>query len=301
MFPGPESYCDLGLFLFSIYFVRMMVAMDTEQKQKKVLFAGLTILVLAGILLYSVSIFDRQVAQITDTTPPEVLVQGLKQQPIQGVSEPAKVSSIDWAKVQLDACGGEAKYRTLPWWETFMIHASQTDYYSKAYIQSELKSVSENKYANPAGTVYTDQAVYCAALSNVDAAICAKPVRKLTNEDFLESGEGCLSKNGEAFIAVFPGEYMGGGNHVLRYDIETDILEVAMRVNDPLDLDGYTWNAPPTSFGKRVGNMIKMFGGTGDAGCSGTTEFDYDYAANKVEMTKRCGMCDGEKPVCQLF
>ncbi|MFZ1627212.1 MAG: hypothetical protein WAT81_05425 [Candidatus Moraniibacteriota bacterium] len=44
-----------------------------------------------------------------------------------------------------------------------------------------------------------------------------------------------------------------------------------------------------------------MFVGTGDAGCGVTIEFAYDYVANTVELTKRCSMCNGEKPVCKMF
>lgn len=41
--------------------------METEQKQKKILFAGLTILVLAGIFLYSASLLDRNTPVIQTT------------------------------------------------------------------------------------------------------------------------------------------------------------------------------------------------------------------------------------------
>lgn len=43
--------------------------MDAEQKQKKILFAGLTILVLAGIFLYSASLLDRNTPVIQTTEP----------------------------------------------------------------------------------------------------------------------------------------------------------------------------------------------------------------------------------------
>jgi|GEM_PF-6875308 len=38
--------------------------MNTEQKQKKILFAGLTILVISGIFLYSASFLDRNTTAI---------------------------------------------------------------------------------------------------------------------------------------------------------------------------------------------------------------------------------------------
>lgn len=43
--------------------------METEQKQKKILFAGLTILVLAGVFLYSTSLLDRNTPVIQTTEP----------------------------------------------------------------------------------------------------------------------------------------------------------------------------------------------------------------------------------------
>ncbi|TXH05368.1 MAG: hypothetical protein E6R05_02225 [Candidatus Moraniibacteriota bacterium] len=43
--------------------------METEQKQKKILFAGLTILVLAGIFLYSASFLDRNTPYVNNSQP----------------------------------------------------------------------------------------------------------------------------------------------------------------------------------------------------------------------------------------
>lgn len=46
--------------------------MEAEQKQKKILFAGLTILVLAGIFLYSASLLDRNTPVIQSVDTPAV-------------------------------------------------------------------------------------------------------------------------------------------------------------------------------------------------------------------------------------
>ena len=113
-------------------------------------------------------------------------------------------------------------------------------------------------------------------------------------------GEGCLSKDGSAFAFVIPGIYMGDGNHVLRYDISGNILEEAQKINENME-DRSRWIDPPTSFGKMVGNVIKMKGGSGDAGCWSKTEFDYNIVENKIKMTRRCAQCEGEKEQCSAY
>ncbi len=59
-----------GLFLFYTYFDTVTVVMDTEQKQRRFLSAGLTILFLAAVFLYSASLFDRNVAEINEIESP---------------------------------------------------------------------------------------------------------------------------------------------------------------------------------------------------------------------------------------
>lgn len=87
--------------------------METEQKQKKILFAGLTLLVLAGIFLYSASLLDRN-TPVIQTAEPQLLVptepeavapksQGVKE------AEPVIVAA-DWKTYRNTIYGIEFRY-----------------------------------------------------------------------------------------------------------------------------------------------------------------------------------------------
>lgn len=279
--------------------------METERKQKKILFAGLTILVLAGIFLYSASLLDRNTPVIQTTEPQSLALTESEAVVPVADTEPPRVSTLDWKKVQFDACGGKEKYSSLPWWKNFVGQIEKMNYYSDEELAFSMKRALEDGYA------YSDSEAamqtldsYCADNRRDESRvrICETDrKRKLSMGEDFEYGEGCLSKDGIAFIVVFPGVYMGEANHLFRYDVSGDILEEAIKKIDQVEYGEYGWNAPPSSFGKRVGNIVKMHGGTGDAGCGVTTSFDYDYVANTVTMTERCGMCEGEKPVCKSF
>lgn len=270
--------------------------METEQKQTKILFAGLTILVLAGIFLYSASLLDRNTPVIQSVDPQSLMPTEVEPE-VEAVVEPARVSTLDWKKVQFDACGGKDNYSSLPWWGKLDVHVQKLNYYSEGFIASVLKWDAKNDYYNPSGVVRTYEEYCQSSKQSYGNAICQN--RKLSMNDFNEYAEGCLSKDGMAFVGVFPAEYMGGGNYVFRYDVKEDAFEVAKITNEAVD--GYVWSAPPTQFGKRSGNIIKMSGGTGDAGCGGWTDFDYDLVANTIKLKKSCGACDEEEPVCKSF
>lgn len=274
--------------------------MDTEQKQRRFLYAGLTILFLAAIFLYSASLFDQNVTVINQIESPISFFPDAQPEPAEESASPMKMSTLDWKNIEFDACGGQTKYNTLPWWDAFSESVSQTRYYDDRELALSVKRAVENDSVPQDYTLES----YC-ALDQRDEErirICnGERYRNLSMEDFREYGEGCLSRDGLAFVAVFPGVYMGEGAHLFRYDVKDNILEEAEQLIDEKEYGLYGWNAPPASFGKRVGSTIKMFGGTGDAGCGVTTEFTYDYVANTVEMMRRCSMCDGGKPVCESF
>lgn len=270
--------------------------MESEQKQKKILFAGLTLLVLAGIFLYSASFLDRNTPIIQPVDPqslvptePEAVAPTID-------AEPPRVSTLDWKKAQFDACGGKEKYGSLPWWEKFMAHAVKVDYYSESYIRSALKNIAEDTYRNPEKKVYSHDE-FCASPHGDSSPICVGRYQKLSAADF-DEGEGCLSKDGKGFVAVFPGEYMGGGNHIFRYDISEDAFEEAERFDDD-EPTRNPWVAPPRLFGKRSGNIVKMSGRDGDAGCMIETYFDYDFVANTITLKKYCNECSDEPRTCK--
>ncbi len=79
--------------------------METEQKQKKILFAGLTLLVLAGIFLYSASLLDRNtpVIQSVETTA----LMPTETEPI--VPEPRKYVGVTDEPVNVDP----SKYKSV--------------------------------------------------------------------------------------------------------------------------------------------------------------------------------------------
>lgn len=89
--------------------------MTTEQQQKKILFAGIAILVCAGIFLYSASLFDRNVAEISDLQPPisfQERLDSLKnEKPVEEVEkvEPVTVAA-DWKTYKNAKYGIEFRY-----------------------------------------------------------------------------------------------------------------------------------------------------------------------------------------------
>ncbi|MDD5396436.1 MAG: hypothetical protein PHW24_00055 [Candidatus Moranbacteria bacterium] len=238
-------------------------------------------------------------SQTVATQPTAPVIQIQSETPTAAQITPTQENSANWNSVQFDACGKKAKYEKLSWWNKFSAQIGKYNYYTDNYINSVLKSASENKYSNPKKIKYTYE-TFCSDENNKNSIICGDArSKKLSISDFNYYGEGCLAKDGAAFVAVFPGEYMGGGNYIFRYDINNDILESANKVNELQN--GYAWFAPPTSFGKRVGNIIKMTGGSGDAGCGSSTEFDYDIVSNQVKLIKECTKCEEEKPKCETF
>lgn len=86
-----------------------------------------------------------------------------------------------------------------------------------------------------------------------------------------------------------------GESQIGRYDVVTNSLEIAEYTNS----SGGECSARPTVFGKRVGNVIKMTGSNGDAGCGTDITFDYDYLKNEYRKTSANSYCydglSGEK------
>lgn len=72
--------------------------METEQKQKKILFAGLTILVFAGIFLYAVSLLERNTPYIQPAEP-QSLVPTL---PVSSADEPQESETDCFLKRKTD-------------------------------------------------------------------------------------------------------------------------------------------------------------------------------------------------------
>lgn len=87
--------------------------METEQNQKKILFAGLTILVLAGIFLYSASFIDRNVSVI-QTVEPAASILDVASEEVVPIAKPI----LSWANYWNREYGYEVMYPanwTTPW------------------------------------------------------------------------------------------------------------------------------------------------------------------------------------------
>ncbi len=102
--------------------------------------------------------------------------------------------------------------------------------------------------------------------------------------------EGCYAADAQLFVFVGPSDYCTPGS-VFRYDIQSGQLSEA----------SVNWHSSsrcqPTigTFGKRVGTTIPMMGGFGDAGCSSTDYYTYDFVKNHVNYDKSASRCQGEQ------
>lgn len=163
-----------------------------------------------------------------------------------------------------------------------------------------MRNESENEYTNPSKKKYETAASLCSEKNSnyYGSDICASDSgRKIAISD-LDESEGCLSKDGSLFILVVPGMYMDGGNHVFRYFTAQNILQEAEKVNEE---KGQEWFDPPFEFRNRVGDIVKMFGMNGDAGCGLKSDYEYNFVKNEVKVVKTCSSCDDEKWDCQMF
>lgn len=89
--------------------------MTTEEKQTRILFAGLTILLCAGIFLYSASLFDRNVEEISRIQSPVSFQERLDaikdEKPVVEVEEVEPVVvAVDWKVYKNTKYGLEFRY-----------------------------------------------------------------------------------------------------------------------------------------------------------------------------------------------
>ncbi len=203
-------------------------------------------------------------------------------------------SSVDWNNEKFSSCGKKERFQGNDWWTDFSKEVEKENYFSDVYIKYSIESINNNDYLNPEKNIFTYE-TYCKNEKYKNNAICLS--KKLSINDFNNYSQGCLSADGRAFLAVFSGGYLGGSNHVFRYDVESNILEEAQKVNNS-QATYSIWLASPTSFGKQKENIIEMTGKSGDAGCSLNTGFEYDIAKNQVRVVKKCSQCMNEKLRC---
>ena len=95
--------------------------------------------------------------------------------------------------------------------------------------------------------------------------------------------EGCYSENGNIFVFLIPGGYAEFGKIYKFNTIQYDFEEATILYKGFL--------GSPQEFGKRDGNVIKLIGIEGDAGCSVEFFYDYDFVKNEVKLEKRRDRC----------
>ena len=104
-----------------------------------------------------------------------------------------------------------------------------------------------------------------------------------------QSPEACYSKNGFMVVLMVPGGYCEGST-LYKYSIGTAALQKAT-----VDSKERGCLASPQQFGRRDGNVIKLVGTEGDAGCGSQMYFDYDFINNKITLIKELRQCEGDK------
>jgi hypothetical protein len=170
------------------------------------------------------------------------------------------------------SCGKKQKYENLSWWPDFKRKIEKIDFYSEEYLQSALEG--------------KDHEDYCS--ENPDSDYCKENKLKVN-----QLGEGCLLRDNSLFVGVFPGKYGGVGNYIVKYSIDENKLEIAEKDN--------RWFAPPMVFETKHGKIIKMRGGSGDAGHSVENNYEYNYITNEIKLVKKCFRGPEQKENCETF
>jgi hypothetical protein len=113
---------------------------------------------------------------------------------------------------------------------------------------------------------------------------------ELTTEDVTEL---CFSETKQIVIILAGAAYCRPG-YLFKYDITNSTFEEAEKLND-----FFGCTAAPTAFGERTGQIIQMYGSSGDAGCGNDLTFDYNYEINKYRTSSSYSYCydglNGEK------
>lgn len=110
-----------------------------------------------------------------------------------------------------------------------------------------------------------------------------------------EISEACLSLNETILIAITEGGYCESGI-IFQYNISKNIITKAT-FNDH-ERGCVSW---PNGFGKRNGYIIPLLGFGGDAGCSSTMYYDYNYINNTIELKKECSQCQQGTETCDDY
>lgn len=127
------------------------------------------------------------------------------------------------------------------------------------------------------------------------------------------------SEAGKFLLAIIPGQYGGSGFKLIKYDIQKNKFEIAKREDihggketkwfmradhgssKSQKKDKYQWFAPPFRIDSYAEGHFKLTGGSGDAGCWVSNEFDYDVEKNYIKITKSCSACDMGKEECEEY
>ena len=127
-------------------------------------------------------------------------------------------------------------------------------------------------------------------------------------------------KSKNIVIVLVPGIYGGSGFKLLKYDVASGTLSVAVRE----DIEGgpdsgyykktnagvkeagapekgtFPWFNPPNEIDSYNYTTGKLFlsGDTGDAGCFVNSQYEYDPEENYLRIVSSCTGCDGETESC---
>lgn len=104
------------------------------------------------------------------------------------------------------------------------------------------------------------------------------------------TSEGCYAVEAKIFVFLGPSDYCSAGG-IFRYDIQSgELLQASANFHSDSQC-----HASMNEFGKREGTVIPITGSFGDAGCSATTYYDYDFVRNHVELKKSFSQCQDEE------
>ncbi len=104
----------------------------------------------------------------------------------------------------------------------------------------------------------------------------------------------CYSENGDIFIFIVQNEEKRSFN-IFRYDIKHNTISSPNIISHENNL------IPPSTFGKREGNIINLAASSKKDTCNYNIDYKYDFLKNELSLQKVCTKCPSKNEECSSY